>query len=496
MLRYQYSYFKKLYDDNYSRVTFDKTVKQRIDRFYRIGKMIHTGDRVLDFGGGDGELKKYLPSVEYNILDLSDEHDFKKKNRITLKNDVYIDSPSKSYDVAVLSEILEHIPNCYETLGEVNRVLRDQGRVIISLPNPFSFPYILRSFMGKYQDPSKEHLYWFDWSYLTNLLESAGFELVSKTTFCFLPSRIYQKVYFLDGIFSKIFPYNCGQLLCEFKKKNQLSNVSPIIPSKNKTDYKKLFEGKFTKTYKYNMSLPEKIYYNFSPSTYNEKKLFSLLNVYAKGKKNLILDIGCGGGHYQLVQYGKVYGVDISKASLKNAEKIYHEVKEADVSRKIPYPDKTFDIVFCSEVFGHIDKEHKERFLDELNRVIKDNGFICFSIETLGDNLLTKYLKKKNLYEEYWINYQGHIGLENPSVTKNRFESHFKSVLSKKTSSHILPIDGYLIFSDKLPFLKIFQNNILRRITNMLLFPLFYLVLAVSKFDSANDIIIVAKKSR
>jgi len=456
--------------------------------------MVTSGESVLDFGGGDGELKKYLPDVNYDILDLSDEHDFKKKHRVTLKNDVYIDSPSKSYDVVVLSEILEHIPNCYETLGEVSRVLRDNGRVIITLPNPFSMPYIIRSFLGKHQDPSKEHLYWFDWSYLTNLLESAGFELVSKKTFCFLPSRIYQRIYFIDKVLSRIFPNNCGQLLCEYRKKEHAPQISSSFISKNKTDYKELFEGKFIKTYKYKMSVLEKIYYNFSPSTYNERLLFSLMNKYLKGNKNHILDIGCGGGHFQLVQYGKVYGIDISTKSLKNARKIYSEVKEADVSKKIPYADKKFDVVFCSEVFGHIDKEHKERFLNELKRVVKDDGIICFSIETLGDNLLTRFLKKKKLYDKYWINYQGHIGLEKPTDTKQRFDSHFNTVLYKKTSTHLLPIDGYLIFSDKLKILKVFQNNILRRTLNMLLFPLFYVVLTFSSFDAANDIIIIAKK--
>lgn len=222
MLKYRYTYFKKLYDENYKHVGFDKHVKQRIDRFQRIGKRVRPSESILDFGGGDGELKKYIPKSIYEILDLSDEHDFRRKNRVSLKQDVYINAKDNTYDVVVMSEILEHIPNCYETLREVRRVLKDDGRLIITLPNPFSVPYIVRSFLGKHQDPSNEHLYWFDWSYLSNLLRSAGFELTYKTTFCFLPSRIYQKIYFVDRIISRIFPNNCGQLFCEFKKKKKI----------------------------------------------------------------------------------------------------------------------------------------------------------------------------------------------------------------------------------------------------------------------------------
>lgn len=261
------------------------------------------------------------------------------------------------------------------------------------------------------------------------------------------------------------------------------------------SEYKALFEGKFTKTFKYEMSPIEKIYYAVSPSTYGERKLFQLLGKHVSQSSNAILDIGCGGGHFQLVQYGKVYGIDISTKSLKNARKIYHKVVEADASKKIPFASGTFDIVFCSEVFGHIDKSDKGRFMREVRRVLKKNGIVVFSIETVGKNSLTTLLKQKKMYKKYWIDHQGHIGLETPTKTRNRFAEYFSLEEVLITSSHILPVDGYMLFSDKLPILRIFDNAFLRRICNVILFPFFYLSLKMSKFDDANDIIIVARKS-
>jgi ubiquinone/menaquinone biosynthesis C-methylase UbiE len=258
--------------------------------------------------------------------------------------------------------------------------------------------------------------------------------------------------------------------------------------------YKTLFEGKFVKTHKHDMKFVERVYYGLSASTFNEKKLFQQLKTAVAKKELKLIDLGCGGGHFELTNYGQVYGVDISLKSLKNSKKIYHEVKEADLSKKIPYPKEFFDIAFCSEVFGHIEKKDKESFLKEVKRILKKGGYLCFSIETLGDNWLTRTLKKKDMYKSYWIDYQGHIGLESPEKTIDRFKKEFNVVSVVSSSKSLLPVDGYLIFQDKLPLLKVFNISIIRRIANIILMPFFLLSLRLSPLNASNDIIIVAQK--
>ena len=222
-MKYPYTYFKNLYDHNYQQVTWDKHDKHRNERFRRIASWIQSKDIVLDYGGGNGDLKKFLTKTTYHILDLSDEHSFGKTKRISLREGIYIDSPANSYDVVVMSEIMEHIPNCFETLQEVRRVLKENGIIIITVPNPFSLFYILRSVIGKHQDPSHEHLYWFDWSFLSNLLNAVGFTCRYKTTFNLFPSKVYQKIYNVDRVLSKIMPYNGSQLFCVFEKNGEVS---------------------------------------------------------------------------------------------------------------------------------------------------------------------------------------------------------------------------------------------------------------------------------
>lgn len=261
--------------------------------------------------------------------------------------------------------------------------------------------------------------------------------------------------------------------------------------------YKKLFEGKFTDTYaRRHFSFIEKIGYFVSPATHTERLIYNALNKAVKGKKQLkILDLGCGGGHERLSTYGKIYGIDISKESIKNAKKIYPFVVEGDLTKKLPYASNYFDIVFCSEVFGHIDNEDKDKFLNEMTRVLTFGGFLVMSAETLGNNWMVRLLKKKKLYKKYWVDYQGHIGLLSPSKTVKVIGKYLQVVDAKKTSTWLLSWEGYSIFIEKSVLRDVLYSKIVRILMNVLMSPFYYASSVFSPFDSANDIVIIGQKN-
>lgn len=99
-----------------------------------------------------------------------------------------------------------------------------------------------------------------------------------------------------------------------------------------------------------------------------------------------VIDVGCGdGGLLELVQKDSWYtGVDISPTQLSSFRQLLKENKRnhvhlvhSDVS-KLPFPDKSFDIAFACDVLEHV--LEPEKVLKEIQRVVKKDGFIIFSI--------------------------------------------------------------------------------------------------------------------
>lgn len=93
------------------------------------------GARVVDIGAGDSKYGKLLPTSQYIATDLvssSDRHDFSKINVICDAS--YLPFADEAFDVALSMAVLEHVPNPYETVQEMSRVLRTGGTAVVILP--------------------------------------------------------------------------------------------------------------------------------------------------------------------------------------------------------------------------------------------------------------------------------------------------------------------------------------------------------------------------
>ncbi|MFA4887701.1 MAG: class I SAM-dependent methyltransferase [Candidatus Nanoarchaeia archaeon] len=94
------------------------------------------------------------------------------------------------------------------------------------------------------------------------------------------------------------------------------------------------------------------------------------------GKEKYVLDVGCFNGFIsQKIQEkgNKVIGIEFSKEAVKltkakGVECIQHNIEK----KKLPFKDKTFDIVFLGEVIEHI--FDTDKLLQESCRVLKDEG--------------------------------------------------------------------------------------------------------------------------
>jgi len=122
------------------------------------------------------------------------------------------------------------------------------------------------------------------------------------------------------------------------------------------------------------------------------KHIFSTKNVILseiKGKKNLILDVGCNEGFFGKHDTEKsniYYGLDIDFESLEEAKKYYKEVDFYNLNdlKELKFGNIKFDYILFADVLEHIinPKETIEFFC---NKYLKENGKIIISLPNIAN---------------------------------------------------------------------------------------------------------------
>lgn len=102
---------------------------------------------------------------------------------------------------------------------------------------------------------------------------------------------------------------------------------------------------------------------------------------YGLSSKSSILDVGCAKGFMlhdfaELIPGITVKGIDISEYAVTNAiEDMRPHVQVAD-ARKLPFPDKSFDLVVSVTTLHNFEKDECAKSLQEVMRVSRGNAFI------------------------------------------------------------------------------------------------------------------------
>jgi ubiquinone/menaquinone biosynthesis C-methylase UbiE len=117
---------------------------------------------------------------------------------------------------------------------------------------------------------------------------------------------------------------------------------------------------------------------------------YSILNIH---DGDIVLDVGCGEGRHSIKAYQSarctVYALDLEQ---KNAikTKFFLNLLEGESNNRsrwlslranalaMPFPDKSFDKVICSEVLEHIPDDRAA--ISEIKRILKDDGVLAVSV--------------------------------------------------------------------------------------------------------------------
>lgn len=149
-------------------------VPERIDF---IIKGVGSGNKVLDLGCRYGDLTaKYVDGNEVLGVDIDQEALELCSKRLGIETRVLnlneaLPFPDGSFDVVVMSEVLEHLPYPEITLSEVRRILGQTGRLVGSVPNGTRLKNRLRFLVLGKVDEDATHLQYFSASSLNSLLK-------------------------------------------------------------------------------------------------------------------------------------------------------------------------------------------------------------------------------------------------------------------------------------------------------------------------------------
>lgn len=193
------------------------------------------------------------------------------------------------------------------------------------------------------------------------------------------------------------------------------------------------------------------LYMNFSKDTFPMRYRFITKNLKhcLKSSGSAILDLGCGGGWEIFSKSGTTVGVDISVSSLAKAKSIYNQCVQADITKPLPFEDRTFDFISSEEVLEHIACTDKDKILAEVHRVLKNRGKALLIFETIGTFHRLAGRISDDCYHKYLVEAYGHVGLERPREAMARLRNNgFKILKVEKHFSLLFPVGMLLEYLD------------------------------------------------
>ena len=140
------------------------------------------GNRLLEVGTGAGELTSVAKELLFDITGIEIRPIYAKNVSERLNIPIYsIDfmdfETDNLFDIIILGDVLEHVPNPSKMLEKAYNLLNKEGVIWISTPNfESAFSYIMKD-----KDPMWrvcEHLNYFSYISLKNTLENTGFETI------------------------------------------------------------------------------------------------------------------------------------------------------------------------------------------------------------------------------------------------------------------------------------------------------------------------------
>lgn len=179
----------KTYSDEAESLYFSSTRKQRTKAFTHVIEGLprwlgHSPETLLDIGCGDGLLVELGLTAGISCAGTEQRDILCQQVRARLGDAAIVSSDIKqlaaaSYDVVCLINVIEHLRQPKEMIGEIYRLLKPGGILLIHAPNMGGIPAKLQREKWNQIEPF-EHFYYFTVKTLNQMLADVGFEPIGR----------------------------------------------------------------------------------------------------------------------------------------------------------------------------------------------------------------------------------------------------------------------------------------------------------------------------
>jgi len=151
-----------------------------IDKMIKKLKLMSTlikGEKILDIGFATNPNPFLKNAIGIDIQKVRKPKNYKKIYRLNL-NKNKLPFKNSSFDSIIAADVIEHVENPYPLLKECNRILKQNGKLIISIPNPVYFWAVVKNIFYRLpKEGATEGTHLYSWTIfeMVNILKHAGF---------------------------------------------------------------------------------------------------------------------------------------------------------------------------------------------------------------------------------------------------------------------------------------------------------------------------------
>lgn len=172
------------------------TIPKIGERVEHASRFVSNAERLLDVGCGDGIISFFIKNRVEKIygLDMSSEAlKIAEKRGFIVQGKIDFDKnkfpfENNFFDTVTCLDVIEHVKDPRKLLNEIYRVLKKDGKLILSTPNirftDHLYKLLFKGTFPKTSEDSKEydggHLHFFTFSDIRNLLINTGFKVIKE----------------------------------------------------------------------------------------------------------------------------------------------------------------------------------------------------------------------------------------------------------------------------------------------------------------------------